>query len=342
MHNKSFPARLKVIVARSAPYAVIFRRGPNDRVCTIGWDLKTDTFSVGQWLKGRIYPHRADLSPDGKYMIYFAADFRRPDKLREFEEQLRFEEFGENPKPDHAAIVSLISENVSTVSIANKLMADKHFGKEIKQRRAVAEKYAKKIVSFSGSANDGAPSWTAISRTPYLKALDLWFNGSAWNGGGLFMDQNHVWLNSTPVHRHRCAGRRSKFNVSEEFPFEEYYGGEDAGVYFPRLLRDGWEMIDDDDHQTVFAKKLTESWTIQKCFAFAPDSGYYETHALTHTDGRATPDAAGWCWADFDRSRKRIIYAQDGKIFALKLGSATPKMLCDSNPLEFEHLYAPY
>ena len=49
------PARLHVILAREAPKAVIFRRGPSGRVCTLGWDLETDTFTMGQWLKGRIY-----------------------------------------------------------------------------------------------------------------------------------------------------------------------------------------------------------------------------------------------------------------------------------------------
>jgi hypothetical protein len=41
-------------------------------VCSIGWNLKTDEFEPGQWLRGRIYERRADLSPDGKYLIYFA------------------------------------------------------------------------------------------------------------------------------------------------------------------------------------------------------------------------------------------------------------------------------
>ena len=36
------------------------------------WDLKTDTVTPGQWLKGRTYPRRADLTPDGRHLIYFA------------------------------------------------------------------------------------------------------------------------------------------------------------------------------------------------------------------------------------------------------------------------------
>ncbi|WP_204368547.1 hypothetical protein [Neosynechococcus sphagnicola] len=36
------------------------------------WDRCRDQFTLAQWLKGRIYERRSDLSPDGKYMIYFA------------------------------------------------------------------------------------------------------------------------------------------------------------------------------------------------------------------------------------------------------------------------------
>lgn len=63
----SFPARLHVLLARDSPAAVVIRRGPSDRVATIGWDRRTDTFTDGQWLHGRIYERRSDLSPDGKH-----------------------------------------------------------------------------------------------------------------------------------------------------------------------------------------------------------------------------------------------------------------------------------
>ena len=66
------PARLHVILAREAPLAVVIRRGPAKQVCTVLWNRRTDEFTLGQWLKGRIYEDRCDLSPDGRYFIYFA------------------------------------------------------------------------------------------------------------------------------------------------------------------------------------------------------------------------------------------------------------------------------
>ena len=65
-------ARIHVLLARKSPLAVVIRRGPSKRVATLLWDRRTDELTVGQWLNGRIYERRSDLSPDGKYLIYFA------------------------------------------------------------------------------------------------------------------------------------------------------------------------------------------------------------------------------------------------------------------------------
>ena len=72
--------RLYVIVAREAPVAVVFRRGPSKQVELLRWDLETDAVSPGQWLKGRIYERRCDLSPSGELLVYFAS--KQETKLR--------------------------------------------------------------------------------------------------------------------------------------------------------------------------------------------------------------------------------------------------------------------
>ena len=71
------PARVHILLARNAHTAVAIRRGPSKRVCVIGWDRANDRFEVGQWLTGRIYERRCDLSPDGRHLIYFALNASR-------------------------------------------------------------------------------------------------------------------------------------------------------------------------------------------------------------------------------------------------------------------------
>lgn len=70
--------RLYAILARKSPLAVVLRRGPSNRVLLVQWNTSNDTFEYGQWLKGRIYERRCDLSPEGGLLLYFAANFRKP------------------------------------------------------------------------------------------------------------------------------------------------------------------------------------------------------------------------------------------------------------------------
>jgi hypothetical protein len=67
------PARLHFFFAREAPVGVIFRWGPRKLIRLILWHTDTDTFELGHWFKGKIYVDRANLSPDGKLLIYDAA-----------------------------------------------------------------------------------------------------------------------------------------------------------------------------------------------------------------------------------------------------------------------------
>jgi hypothetical protein len=75
MPTPVFPCRLSVILAREAPVGVIFRRGPSDWTQIIKWNTDADSFEPGAWFKGRIYPERCDLSPDGSLLIYFALNY---------------------------------------------------------------------------------------------------------------------------------------------------------------------------------------------------------------------------------------------------------------------------
>src|SRR5688500_14916743 len=72
----TFPPRLHVLLSGDGKTGVVIRRGPSQTTCAIGWNRVYDTFGVGQWMRGRIYERRSDLSPDGKHLIYFAMNGR--------------------------------------------------------------------------------------------------------------------------------------------------------------------------------------------------------------------------------------------------------------------------
>jgi hypothetical protein len=72
MSENSFPARIHVLVPTQSENALVLRRGPSKHTGVFSWNTRTDEIKLGQWLKGRIYERRSDISPDGKHWIYFA------------------------------------------------------------------------------------------------------------------------------------------------------------------------------------------------------------------------------------------------------------------------------
>lgn len=79
MHGVSAPAgcKLFVLIAADAEVAVIIRRGPSKLFHIVRWDMEHDEFKEGSWFQGRIYEHHCCVSPDGRWLYYFAANQSR-------------------------------------------------------------------------------------------------------------------------------------------------------------------------------------------------------------------------------------------------------------------------
>lgn len=263
-------------MARDAPVAVVIRRGPSKKVCTVLWDRRKDQFEIGQWLNGRIYERRSDISPDGKYLIYFAMNGRWE--------------------------------------------------------------------------SETTGSWTAISRAPYLKAIALFPKGDCWNGGGLFLDKTTYWLN------HYCPQTElwNTHEVRQDVPEWHFadYGDECPGVYYPRLLRDGWKYIEKRGFRgqevDVFEKPLREGWVLRK-FAHSesgapPGKGcYWDEHELFRPLSDNLIKFPAWEWAELDN--KRVVWSTEGKLYAAHLrtkGLVDERELFDFNKLTYQPVEAPY
>lgn len=241
------------------------------------WDRRRDEFRLGQWLKGRIFERRADLSRDGKYAIYFAM----------------------NGKWD----------------------------------------------------SESKGSWTAISYAPYLKAIAFFPKGDCWHGGGLWTGKNTYWLNDGYGHETAHENTAVRRDVSYQPP--ENFGGECLGVYYHRLIRDGWKLIErikvgkwkDKD---IFEKVIGKGWKLRKIahaeVGAPPGKGcYWDEHELVGPAEDQIVACPNWEWADLDR--KRLVWAADGKLFAAsvsKKGLSDAIELHDFDQMKFEAIEAPY
>jgi len=76
------PPRLFILHRPETEHAMIIRRGPSKQTAFFGWNRRTNDIQTGQWLKGKVYHRRSDLSPDGKYIIYFAINGKWQDESR--------------------------------------------------------------------------------------------------------------------------------------------------------------------------------------------------------------------------------------------------------------------
>ncbi len=110
-------------------------------------------------------------------------------------------------------------------------------------------------------------SWSAISRAPYLKALAFFPKGDCWNGGGLFIGSDRYWVNGDGCHQ---KGRDSTgLHHDQTFQPTGGRGGECLGVYYPRLLRNGWRLNDHlsagiTEQCDIFEKPLANGWLLRK------------------------------------------------------------------------------
>lgn len=64
--------RIYCIAATAAPVLAVMRRGPSEWWHVGRWDLRASVYEPGAWFRGRLYPRRCDLSPDGRWLLYFA------------------------------------------------------------------------------------------------------------------------------------------------------------------------------------------------------------------------------------------------------------------------------
>lgn len=206
--------------------------------------------------------------------------------------------------------------------------------------------FAQKINGQTIDDTEYTYAWTAISRPPYLTALALWPKGNSWNGGGLFLTNNALWLNhdkdrSKPHKDHKPKRLKVKASID--------YKGEDETVFYKRLERDHWVKVADG----VWPKITFPKW-----IATEPDiwrkynrerSAYIEMK-LTGYDSRRVGDSAiylfsvyvedrkselpltGVEWADWDY-RGRLVFASKGSLFSADdiTGYEKPKLISDFN-----------
>jgi hypothetical protein len=164
--HRPYRTRTSVLFAADAPKAVILRRGPRTHYHLVSWDLETDTFEHGQWMKGNV--QLCDLSPRGDKLLYFAEQYVKP-LARSLQGQ--YEPLKQRP--------------------ARKT-----------PRAGRQDRKIPRYLRTWGSRGPQAPrelkdGWTAISTPPFFSALAIWPSVGRWTGGGAFAGESDLVLRET-------------------------------------------------------------------------------------------------------------------------------------------------
>lgn len=70
--SESKPARIHLLPAKEAPVVIVLRQKPSRRFHVMRWNTETGELRGGSWFLGWLGPLKADVSFDGKYMVYSA------------------------------------------------------------------------------------------------------------------------------------------------------------------------------------------------------------------------------------------------------------------------------
>lgn len=195
-------------------------------------------------------------------------------------------------------------------------------------------------------------SWTAISHTPYLKAVTLFAKGDCCSGGGLFIDNRRYWLDDGPYQHTLRWHCDSLERIAQGHDASRRY--EWGNIYFHQLARDGWSpevaaLHDDSSVLQRFHKIVSERWLLRK-YAHSTlarrlgRGSYFETHELVDRRSDQVLPRDDWEWADVDRGR--LVWAAQGLLGVTTIGHdnslGADRVLHDFNAMRFEHRMAPY
>lgn len=193
-------------------------------------------------------------------------------------------------------------------------------------------------------------NWTALSKVPYLTALDLSFNPVAILAGGLFMSNKTYWVNYPGYTTLKSKFKHSPLTAVVEHPNAPKVKRWNE-LYLYRLQRDGWSPINPTDRSNhSFSKPVNQQWQLVKIVHMGhSDSlghGYiHESHLLVDPHNKQEINLPIWEWADLDHGR--LVFSEQGKLCALPFTQDTldinaAKVLHDFTPMVFEEIKAPY
>ncbi|MEO7716133.1 MAG: hypothetical protein ABIY70_08015 [Capsulimonas sp.] len=290
------PARLYGILARKSPVGVIFRRGPSKRVQILHWDTSTDTFTPGQWLHGRIYEKRCDLSPAGKLLIYFA----QKQELKSLDPEYTYAWTAISKLP-YLTALALWPKGDCWGGGGLFLTGHKVWLNHPSARTKPHPKHKPQALEITheegGYGEDGPILRRRLER-------DGWVCVKEWKGELIQTGFQRIYEERI---REGLEMDRGAVKIGS------------AGYL--------------TDRPAIFEKPLGEGAFVLRMRSFLTGFEDYDLYSVRDADGQQH-DIPGAVWADWDHAH-RLVFAREGKLFAIapeEIATGEPRELIDLNP----------
>lgn len=203
-------------------------------------------------------------------------------------------------------------------------------------------------VSFDGqwmvylAMGSKGETWNGVCRLPFLRTYLEAENLGTWNGGGYWSDKKTLLLNGWLPSK-----GSSPFKLGS---LVREYGSEDLGVFYPRLIRDGWIRVGENygtHRQLKNTKKYMvacdgdDGWINQPTLNYPAltmkyigylEHGYTFRYSLTGRENIVADEVTSACWD----SLGQLVVAKHGVISLYTLADlrrGSPSVSHDLNTL---------
>jgi len=209
---------------------------------------------------------------------------------------------------------------VSWEYMADEMKEGSWFRGKIYPRRCDLSFDGRHMVYFALGPTKDVLSWSAVCEPPFLKASLLWEHDSTWFGGGVFLDDETLYM-SLDENTNRKNEMQHVPSRNVEKLFKILYRKDDArgdSLIQAKLNKDGWREKEFTASRMIFEKESPQggsklflscngSWEGEKWQYELLDIETGEPVEASPVDGKTT-------WADWDGS---------GCLFTVKDGIVT-------------------
>jgi len=195
------------------------------------------------------------------------------------------------------------------------------------------------LASKGKRTKDTKGSWTAVSKYPYMTAIDLLDSGTTYGGGGMFLSDNRGYELDIPYNT--CSiKKQSQYKVDAVSMFDNEFWKSGNSIYFRRLIRDGWVK---NGNLNEFYKIENSKSKLKKVIYLNNCKIQEEVNQLVDIETEMVIKETNGQWMEL--LGNYLYWSSKGCIYKAKLKSkelAMDELICDLNEFKYKEIISPY